>query len=240
MEFAKGLQKMASSCKQTISQEVGPRVLRHQAGDTAGPFWPPVTSLPPAWERTAPGQGCSQSPQPGQAAGSSSPTAALQDASPSGRAGAQGGGFSRSPGQHAFPVHLPAGPGAGYGARDVSSAGSQHPAEPNLPPGERTKGVSEGSFLGGEEAGGLLSPSATGNQLLLGSATAGSFEGLDTGSRRNPQVWQTKQHLLTDLHLIPGRSALPRSPPAQPSGSISQAEPLSGAVCQGGPVSRPC
>lgn len=89
MEFAKGLQKMASSCKQTISQEVGPGVPRLRAEDTAASFWPPLTSLPAAWERTAPGRGCSQSPQPSQASGSSSLTTAL-DVSPSGHAAVLG------------------------------------------------------------------------------------------------------------------------------------------------------
>ena len=93
------------------------------------------------------------------------------------RCRAQGRVFSPFSDQHALPVHLPAGPGAGHGARDVGSAGCQHAAAPDLPPGERTEGrpsVSKGPprQLGSEEATDLLSPAAPGSSSTNGLCSA--------------------------------------------------------------------
>lgn len=122
-------------------------------------------------------------------------------------AGAQGA-FSCSPDQHAFPVHLPAGAGAGHGARDLGAAGGHHAAAPNLPPGEGTRRGCPQRWA----ARGLVSE--TGLRLLLGSASPAPAWGQTEALGETPQLWQTKQRLLIRL-LTPDLSAFPPPPSAQ-------------------------
>lgn len=112
------------------------------------------------------------------------------------------GAFSCSPDQHAFPVHLPAGTGAGHGAWDVDAAGGHHTAAPNLPPGEGTRGGLSPA-LGSEGVG------------VRNSASPAPVRGQTEALGETPQLWQIKQHLLVHLLLTPDLSAFPPPPPAQ-------------------------
>lgn len=112
------------------------------------------------------------------------------------------GVFSCSPDQHAFPVHLPAGAGAGHGAWDVDAAGGHHTAAPNLPPGEGTRGGLSPA-LGSEGVG------------VRNSACPAPVRGQTEALGETPQLWQIKQHLLVHLLLTPDLSAFPPPPPAQ-------------------------